>query len=388
MISKSKIIAAVLLLFLLVPYPSFGQEPADTMTTLTAPSYPMNDVQIMPQRTDYYPPPQNSPGLYLLSLFDKKGEGQFVAKIIVDPDEKSVLRNFSFLIPGKDITITRVLHERYAYERCYNPKVYPLPSLPGSLAVPETGVSYPQATQSIENDMPIDPAIRYNCYPSYASHFTTLEPITSNVRDGLKVTINASPDESSKTQESLIIGYRSKSYTKSLFTNKYFHILTPQLSIISATVQVGIFTKDGLMLRDGGYATGYTPSIRILEKARNLVDEQNQELTNFSNDIMYQGQVRKGDSDVSPDSSFEADGVYGSNWILLYLTEALYVLVGVVAFIGLIVFVVRFIFKKNEHLKTIIIISLISIVVTLVVTLSVVAIIFFGRLGGGQVFAS
>lgn len=375
MLSKSKIIVGALLLFLSIPYPSLAQEPADTITTLTAPSYATNDVQMMPAKPDYYPAPQNSPGLYLLTLFDKKGEGQFVAKIIIDPDEKSVLRNFSFLIPGKDITVTRVLHERYTYETCYKPKVYPLPGQPATMM--EKG----------SDDMPIDPAIRYNCYPSYVSRFTTLEPITSYVKEGLKVTVNASPDESSKIQEGLIIGYRSKSYTKGLFTNKYFHILTPQLPITSATVQVGIFTKDGLMLRDGGYTTGYTTSLRVLEKARNLVDEQNQELTNFSNDIMYQGQVRKGDSDVSPDSSFEADGVYGSNWALLYLTEALYVLVGIVVFIGLIIFVVRFIFKKNEHVKTIIIISIISIVVTLVVTLSVIAIIFFGRIGmGGPVF--
>lgn len=381
----SKFLLLPLLVLLTFPFAVFAQEDSSVSSLPASQPVPAGIATTEPSYIDpgYFPYSSYTPGIYMVTIFDKKGEATVVGKIIFDAQEKELLNDFNFIIPGHDIKLGQVVHEKYQTSKnC-------LPYYKRGIPLPTEGVTSIDESLSVgsaEEDM--FPLPRADCYSEPTTLFTTLEPETGETREGLRVTVNARPNQSSKSQESILFLYRTNDYVKKLFTNRYFEIPTPLLPITSTTAQVGILVRDGMSLR-GSYPGGeggggvYMFSVRALEKARNLFNERNQELTQLSNDIFYQGQIRKADSDISPDNSFQVTGVFGSNWLLLYMTEGLWIVVGIAMTVTLISLVIKQLFKNNLHLKTIIITSVISTIITLTIILVIIAVFFFGRFGWG-----
>jgi len=353
-----------------------GLEKGDDMPV---PSFPPPFVQ--PSRdisSSYNPPPFYTPGVYLLSLFDKKGSAYIAGKIVFDEADKEILRDFSFIIPGKEISLLRVVHEKWSLNRqCDQIKYYP-GNQPEPVPLSAEVTPAPAQYRAIVDVKP-------NCYQNYVSVFTSLSPESQDTKEGLKVNVKAKVDLAYKNQESLLFLYRTKDYARKLLTNYYYHLPTPQIPITASSAQVGILVKEGLRLRGTplypNYGS-YLPNFRALEKARNLTNEENQELAAFSSDIMYQGSVRKTDSDLDPDSSFIVNGIFGSFWPFLYLRE-----VGIVLFvIGFIlvatILILKFLFRIGLHLQMIIMSGIVSLITSLIVGIILVLIFLFLRSQG------
>lgn len=317
----------------------------------------------------FYPPPQNSEGVAILALFDKKGTAKIAAKITVDNEEKQELKDFSVFLPGKNVRLLRAVHEKWLLKKSCD-YGYPVP-------LPMEKLSAPSAVA--ESQMYPNPQY---CPPNYVTVYTSLFPITQLRKDGMMAIISANPDMNNKNQESILLLYEIPKLARKFLTNYHFDILTPQIPLSATTVQAGLLTKDGLYLKGATYyggSGGYQPNFRALEKAKNLNNEENAALSAFSNDILYQGIVRKSDSDISENSSFEIKGMYGRSMILLYVYEFLTgVAVLAVLIIG-IYYLVRFISKKSPDFKPIFQTILVALVTSLIVTLLAVFIIFYLR---------
>lgn len=322
-----------------------------------------------------YPPPSMPTGLYELALFDKKGGVQIAGKIILDEIDKENLSNFSFVIPGKNVVLAGVVDEKWVYKKtCFD--TYPRP-LPGDVYNLDDSVQSASSKPGsiAPNDMP-----QY-CPPQYMQVFTTINPTVENIPNGVKVTLKISP-KNDKTQESLLFLYRTNSYTNQFLSNFSYHFDTVKIPVSVNSVQVGILLRDGLYLRGtSAYANAgrYIPSFRAIEKAKNLFEEENQELVTLTNEIAYQGMLRKGDSDMTPDSSFTVSGVYGTNVLLLYVREIVTALILLTLCIAGIIYGIKRFFHTNIHLKTILITVVITLVLAVFIAAFVLLLIYFLR---------
>lgn len=287
-------------------------------------------------------PPFNPTGIYELALFDKNGGVQIAGKIIFDSFDKETLANYQFTIPGENISLVRLLHEKSDFKKV-------CPPTPSGTDIYQPG----------------------NCYDSFISKFTTLTPITEKTAAGLKVTVNAKPFLSSQNQESLVFYYRTNSYTKKLPGSYRYRLPSIKVPYSSVNMQIGILVKDGLVLKGSlpGYSFYYSPIFNLLEKAKNLSDTESLDLTAMLNDIMYQGQLRKTESDLPPDTSFTVSGVYGSFWPMLFLKEILITIVILSLLVLLIVFLVRKFLGKSSQGKFIFLTVIISFITSLIVAI-------------------
>lgn len=374
----------VFLLFLLVsPILAATDQNASDSSTIYNPPVPLPTtnqvINGMPYPTTVYPP-NFTPGVYLLAIFDKKGSTQVGAKIIFDETDKDLMRNFSFLIPGKDVSLIRIVHEQQVLKNQCPQDIYlqkPMPMMQ-QLPLQTTPASPPKDGVTINNPP-------YYCPQNYVSVFTTINPKTEPAPGGLKITLSANPVLNDKTQDSFLILYRTNSYTSRVLSNYYYNLPTPRLPTSQATAQIGIFVKDGLRLRGsnqyGGMGT-YIPSLRALEKARNLKREENQELSMVSNDIMYQGMVRKSDSDIGADASFVASGVYGSVGILLYMREIGIALAVLFAIGVMLFFILRAFLNRHSGLRMVILTVFITMIATALLTVLVLFSFLFLRSQG------
>ena len=312
-----------------------------------------------------YPAPYMQQGMYLLSVFDKKGTAQIATKIIFDTEEKEALQDFSFFIPGKDIVLSQIIHEKTIYKEKCDGLVRPMPDT---------------IERSISSTMPYPD----NCYETYVPVYTTYKPTIQEKPDGIQVSLSAKPDIEGKSQESLIFSYRSPSFTKNMLGSIQYDIETPRLPLTMSTVQVGVVAKEGLTIRGGPpmYGSGYVPSLRALEKSRTLTEEENQELSQVSNDIMYNGTVRKSDSDLAPNTSFEADGVYGSNIVALYTKEIIFGIVILILLVGGIVFAIKKFSGSHPTVRIVLIAVVVSIFSSALITISLAFIFILGRMRG------
>lgn len=349
-------------LFLKATHRSFAQESYQP-PELTAPTENAPDNLIRPDYNSYdFPPPQQtSEGVAILALFDKNGTAKIAAKITLDAENKQDLQNFTVFLPGKNIKLLRAVHEKWLLKKsCDYGKPVPLPlSLESS-----------SGQGAFEDQMYPNPQY---CLPNYVNIYSSLLPASQLQKDGLIVTFTANPDLNNNSQESILLLYETPNLAKKFLTNYHFKILTPQVPLFATTVQAGLLTKDGLYIKGSSYYGGngiYLPNFKALEKAKNLNSQESPELNTFSNDILYQGIVRKSDSDISENSSFEIKGAYGKSMILLYLNEFL---IGMVVFALLITgvyFLIRFISKKSPDFKPVFLTILIALVTSIIVTIT------------------
>lgn len=351
--------------------------PLDDTVSVEVP--PTDTMRIAPD----YPPPSVPSGLYELVVFDKRGGAQVGGKIVLDKRDKLHFNTFSFVIPGRDITFVNAVWEKWTYaSSCYNGK-YPRP-LP--LNMQESRVNF----EDEPKDMPIDPGVMppadQYCPPNYTQTYTSIEPNVQPVKNGTKVTFSLSAKQD-KTQESLLFLFRTSEYTRKTLSNYYYNFDTVKVPLTVDSVQVGITVKDGLKLRGTqissyGYPTGFGSNFKALENATDLSNEKDQELSNVSNEISYQGMLRKSDSDMTPDSSLTVSGVYGTNIFALYMKEIFLGILLVVGIIGGIVWAIKRFFKNNLHLKTIIITTIVTIVISVFLIAFILLLFFYLRTTG------
>ncbi|MBI2616682.1 hypothetical protein HYW55_00950 [Candidatus Gottesmanbacteria bacterium] len=368
----------VLPLFLFLPLA------ASATTPLVQEKMPAVEINPDDMPRDYplmYPPPTMNTGLYELAIFDKKGGAYIAGKIVFDKSDKDLLEDLNIFIPGKDAQFVNVVHEQYVYkETCY-PWKYPRPlpaQIQGEQVEPTFGNSTPSAPGE-EISVPPRPSIMPDgdeyCPKQYTQVYSTVDPEVTIGKKGVNVRISATAEDDT-SQEALLFLYRLPSVAFNIFSNHYFRLDTVQLPFTTASTQVGILVKDGLHLRGApgftaDYGGGYVPSFRPLEKARNLNREDNQELTNLSNEIAYQGMIRRGDSDVTPDSSLTLSGVYGTHLLMLYVKEIFLGIIFVLVLIAAILWAIKYFFKNHLNLRLI----LITVVATFFVTIFLVAFI-------------
>lgn len=186
----------------------------------------------------------------------------------------------------------------------------------------------------------LDSCFEYRDRDVTKTHIEILKPTAEKKDNGMKVDIPLTTAIAPTKEATIYLVYKVFGYTKDAGLGQTnFAFETPAYTSPVDSVSVAVYVDDTLFLKGSGRGkTNYSPSVvEGIEKFSDTAAMPTSLSDSFSNAIQEPDTLTKTKTNLNPGDTFTVSGSYASSWLRIYYLPILVSILGVFAFIIIIV---------------------------------------------------